>query len=251
MALPYTLETNRPTQIGLIALQSDETIERDFRMLLPPDIECLLSRVPSGTTVSVDTLQAMETGLTGAAELLPRGAMCSVVGYGCTSASATIGPDRVATLIKQGVPTDHVTDPLTALLAACKEAGITRIGLLSPYVASVSDRLIQALDRAGVTVTSFGSFDEPSEDRVVRISRASVRDAAIHVGRNGTCDAVFMSCTNLRSLEIIDEVERELGIPVLSSNQVLAWHMGRLAGFSTGFHSIGRLFDVAGDAEPA
>jgi maleate isomerase len=118
MALPYTLETQRPTQIGLIALQSDETIERDFRMLLPADVEWLLSWVPSRTHVSVDTLQAMESGLTYAAALLPHGADCSVVGYGCTSASATIGPERVATLIKQGVQTEHVTGPLTALLAA-------------------------------------------------------------------------------------------------------------------------------------
>jgi maleate isomerase len=99
-------------------------------------------------------------------------------------------------------------------------------------------------------VTSFASFDEPSEERVVRISRGSVRDAVIHVGRNGSCDAVFMSCTNLRSLDVVEDAERELGVPVLSSNQVLAWHMGQLAGFSTGFHTIGRLFDVAGDAEP-
>lgn len=244
MALPYTTDDHRPTQIGLITLQADETIERDFRLLLPQDVECLVSRVPSGTTLSLDTLQAMENNLTASASLLPRGAAFSVVGYGCTSASAIIGPERIAGMIKRGVATAHVTDPLSALVAACRDAGITRIGLLSPYVAKVSNRLIQALDQAGVLVTSFGSFDEPSEARVVRISRGSVRDAAIHVGRSGGCDAVFLSCTNLRSLDVIDEVETELGIPVWSSNQLLAWHMGRLAGFSTLFHAVQPLCDA-------
>ncbi|MGJ8602705.1 MAG: maleate cis-trans isomerase family protein [Marivita sp.] len=242
MALPYTFETDRPTQIGLITLQSDETIERDFRTLLPVDVECLVSRVPSGTTVSLDSLRAMENSLTDAAKLLPRGAQIAAVGYGCTSASAAIGAARVAELIRAGVSTPHVSDPLTALIAACKAGGITRIGLVSPYVASVSDRLIQGLEVSDVSVVSFGSFDEPQEDRVVRISRQSVRDAAIHVGQGGPCDAVFLSCTNLRALEIVSEVEVVLNIPVLTSNQVLAWHLGRLAGFSGTSTPSGRLF---------
>ena len=243
MALPYTIDTHRPAQIGLVTLQSDETIERDFRMLLPPDVELLVSRVPSGATVSLDSLRAMEDSLTASARLLPEGAELSAVGYGCTSASAAIGAARVAELIKAGVPTPHVSDPLTALIAACRAGGITRIGLVSPYVASVSNRLIQGLEASGITVMSFGSFDEPLEERVVRISRQSVRDAAIHVGRGGVCDAVFLSCTNLRALEVIDEIEAALGRPVLSSNQVLAWHLGVLAGFSDQCSRFGRLFD--------
>ena len=251
MALPYSIDTQRPIQIGLVTLQSDETIERDFRALLPLDVEFLVSRLPSGATVSLDSLRAMEDSLTAAAGLMPVGAQLSAVGYGCTSASAAIGADRVAELIKAGVTVPHVSDPLTSLIAACKSAGITRIGLVSPYVASVSERLIQGLDTAGITVASFGSFDEPSEERVVRIDKASVRDAAIHVGRNAACDAVFMSCTNLRALEVIEDIEAELGIPALSSNQVLAWHLGQLGGFADRLNRIGCLFDVSPSTDPA
>lgn len=243
MALPYTIDTDRPTQIGLITLQSDETIERDFRILLPADVELLVSRVPSGATVSLDSLCAMEDSLTASAQLLPEGAKLAAVGYGCTSASAAIGAKRVAELIKAGVATPHVSDPLTSLIAACRAGGIAKIGLVSPYVASVSNRLIAGLEASGIAVTSFGSFDEPLEERVVRISRASVRDAAVHVGQGGACDAVFLSCTNLRALEVIDEIEAALGRPALSSNQVLAWHLGRLAGFADRCARIGRVFE--------
>lgn len=247
MPLPYTIDTHRPTQIGLVALQSDETIERDFRMLLPPDGELLVSRVPSGATVSLDSLCAMEESLTASAGLLPVGARLAAVGYGCTSASAAIGAARVAELIKGGADTPHVSDPLTALIAACRAGGLRRIGLVSPYVESVSHRLIERLEAAGISVIAFGSFDEPLEERVVRISRQSVRDAAVHVGRSAACEAVFLSCTNLRALEVIDEIEAELGFPVLSSNQVLAWHLGCLSGFADRCARIGRLFDF-GDA---
>ena len=236
MALPYSIDTQRPIQIGLVTLQSDETIERDFRALLPLDVEFLVSRLPSGATVSLDSLRAMEDSLTAAAGLMPVGAQLSAVGYGCTSASAAIGADRVAELIKAGVTVPHVADPLTSLIAACKSAGITRV---------------QGLDTAGITVASFGSFDEPSEERVVRIDKASVRDAAIHVGRNAACDAVFMSCTNLRALEVIEDIEAELGIPALSSNQVLAWHLGQLGGFADRLNRIGCLFDVSPPTDPA
>lgn len=243
MALSYSLETERPIQVGLVALQSDETIERDFRWLLPSDVELLVSRVPSAETVSLDSLQAMETSLTRAAGLLPLGAELSAVGYGCTSASAAIGADRVAKMITAGIATPHVTDPLTALISACRAGGIRQIGMVSPYVASVSERLIAGLNAAGISVVSFGSFDEPLEERVVRISRGSVRDAAVHVGRGGDCEAVFMSCTNLRALEIIEDIERQLGIPALSSNQVLGWHLGVLSGYADRCNKIGRLFE--------
>lgn len=245
MALPYTLDPHRPTQIGLIALQSDETIERDFRRLLPPEVELLVSRVPSGATVSLDTLCAMEDNLTAAARLLPLGANLAAVGYGCTSASAAIGTKCVADLVKSGAATPHVSDPLTSLVAACRLGRLTRIGLVSPYVASVSARLIEALAAEGIAVTAFGSFDEPLEERVVRISGASILDAAIEVGRSADCDAVFLSCTNLRALDVIDEIEDALGRPALSSNQVLAWHLGRLAGFSAQGARVGRVFDYA------
>jgi maleate isomerase len=53
-------------------------------------------------------------------------------------------------------------------------------------------------------------------------------DAAINLGRDDSVQGIFMSCTNLRTLGVIDEVSQMLGKPVLSSNQALAWHMAQL-----------------------
>jgi maleate isomerase len=91
-----------------------------------------------------------------------------------------------------------------------------------------------------VQVASSASFDEVEEARVARIDPASIRDAALHVGR-GDVDAVFLSCTNLRTLDILDAVEAEIGKPVISSNQALAWHMAHLAGAGQCGGRFGRL----------
>ena len=54
--------------------------------------------------------------------------------------------------------------------------------------------------------------------------------AAIEMGQRTDCDAVFLSCTNLRTLRVLHSVEAQIKKPVLSSNQVLAWQMAGQAG---------------------
>lgn len=241
MRLPYEISPDRPPQVGLIVLQADETLENDMRRLLPPDLEYLVSRVPSGTEVSTDTLRAMEGALTTAASLFPAAVNWSAVGYGCTSAAAEIGADLVAEHIRAGVQTPAVTEPVSALISACNRLKLNRIALISPYVASVSDRLRDVLEQAGISVTDFASFEEPVEANVVRISPGSILQAAVEMGRKSDCDAVFLSCTNLRTLDVIDSIEQQIGKPVLSSNQVLAWDLCRLAGINLQLGGFGRL----------
>ena len=67
--------------------------------------------------------------------------------------------------------------------------------------------------------------------------------AATSIGGE-TCDAVFLSCTNLRTLDIIDAVEQAIDKPVLSSNQVLAWHLLTLTQCAFGPQTPGRLFSA-------
>lgn len=225
MAHPYELiEDDRP-KMGLVVLQSDETIEADMRRMLPPSVDLLVSRVPSATDVSSDSLQQMARVLTAAAGLFPAGFAFDVVGYGCTSGTAQIGAGTIASLIQKGTQARSVTEPVSALVAACRALGVTRIGLVSPYVAEVSDRLCAVLAENGITVVSVVSFDEPNEANVVRIAPASILSASRSLCQSHSCEAVFLSCTNLRTLDVIDDLETQTGLPVLSSNQVLAWHM--------------------------
>jgi maleate isomerase len=233
MQFTYDLATQLGTRatIGLIALQSDETIEHDMRRIFPLDgVACFVSRVPSGQEVTQGTLAEMEGKLTGAAGLFPLPARFDVVGYGCTSGTSVIGADVVAGMVKKGCKTNAVTDPLTGLIAACRQLDIKRLVVLSPYVAPVNASLITALARAEIEVALLGTFNEEREEFAARIAPDSIADAAETLSKQGKFDGIFLSCTNLRTLDVIDRIEAATGLPVLSSNQVMGWHMMQLAG---------------------
>ncbi|WP_227268725.1 maleate cis-trans isomerase family protein [Roseobacter weihaiensis] len=239
---PYRLAEITAPRLGLIALQSDETVEGDLRRLLPPDCELMVSRVPSAREVTSGSLAAMEDHLTASAKLFPAGLTFDVIGYGCTSASAQIGPGAVADKIRTGAPAHHITEPLSSLIAACRYLGLSRVALLSPYIAQVSERLSIALAKADISTPVFGSFNVAEEASVVRIEAASIMSAAKYLMADAEVDALFLSCTNLRTLESIAPLEALLGKPVLASNQVLAWHMMRLAGLAPPAAAPGQLF---------
>lgn len=221
--------------IGLIVLRTDETIEHDFRRIFPDrDIALYVTRVPSGADVTTETLASMSDNLPTASGLLPDTLQFDIVGYGCTSGSAVIGTDKIQQLVKSTCNTKFVTDPLSSLVDICRAHNVKNLGLLSPYVQSVSQTLRDALQSRGISTPVFGSFDEVEEAKVAKIAPASIRDAAIEIGRSPLIDGVFLSCTNLRTLDVIPEIESKIGKPVFSSNQALAWNMARLAGIKTG-----------------
>lgn len=221
----YTRAKDTRRKLGLIALQADETIEDDMSRLLPTDVSFLVSRVPSGEEVTPETLKAMASHLTAAATLFPRGLKFDTVGYGCTSGASQIGSARIAELVRSGTQADQVTEPVSALVAACRALDLKRLAVLSPYVASVSDHLRTVLAKEGIETPVFGSFAEPNEALVVSIDRTSIISAATALVQERAVDGLFLSCTNLRTLDVIAPLEQSLGLPVFSSNLVLAWHM--------------------------
>jgi maleate isomerase len=212
----YTLAPEDAPPLGLIVLQTDETIERDMRRLLG-DAPLYVTRVPSAPEVTSETLQQMANEISGAAALLPQAAEFSAIGYGCTSGTAQIGPDQIDALVKAGAPTAAVTEPVSALIAACKHLGIKRLAFLSPYIAEVSGRLREVLDGEGL----------------------SIINAALDLCKDVDVDGLFLSCTNLRTLDVIAPLEAALNIPVLSSNLVLGWHLCQRG--NVPFNGLGKL----------
>ena len=214
-----------PPPIGLIVLRADETLEPEFRRLLSGLANPVyVSRVPSMPVVTPAALATMRPELAGAAALLPD-LDYAAVGYGCTSASAIIGIEAVGALIREGCRTAVVTDPISATAARAASLGVSRFALVSPYVEDVNAPLRAAFAAAGLEMEVFGSFDVAEEREVVRITRRSVVEAAVALGGSDEVDAVFLSCTNLRTLDAIPEIESRLGKPAISSNSALAWHL--------------------------
>jgi len=227
---------------GLIVLQTDLTLEPELASVFGA-FGLYHTRIPNAPEVTPETLAAMAREMPHVAGLLPP--EVGVIGYGCTSGATIIGPDRVAALIRQAHPDAQVTNPLSALFAACAHLGVRRLGFVTPYVADVSAAMRGRLEDAGLEIAGFGSFEQ-IEDRVVAsISEASTLAAITRVAAMAPCDAVFASCTNLRGFGIIEQAEAATGVPVMTSNLALAWHMLRLANVETTGRGPGRLFATA------
>lgn len=226
--LPYDLMEERPEHapMGLIVLSTDETLELEFRGVLSDSaVPLYVSRIASAAEVSTDALAGMETRLAAAAALLPNTQTYPVIGYGCTSASAVIGSNRVEEIVSSVCDVGIVTNPLRAAIAQAEAADVSKFALLSPYVEEVNVPLREAFTKAGLSTDVFGTFAEPSEAKVARISEQSIYDAATRLGADKSVDAIFISCTNLRTFGVLKEIREALGKPVFSSNQSLCWHM--------------------------
>ncbi|MBB5516186.1 maleate isomerase [Rubricella aquisinus] len=227
---PYKLTERHSATLGLIVLQVDETIEQDFRRMVPDEVALYVTRIPSGAELTPDTIAQMAVDLPAAARLLPPAVRFDAIGYACTSGTTLIGVERVASLVTATAQTRHVANPLTASINALRAVTARRIAIVSPYIASVAEPIRDAFTSAGFEVRHTVSFGEEVEAHVARIDPASIMEAAHAACAGGEVDAVFLSCTNLRTLDIIAPLEAALGIPVISSNLALAWDMARLAG---------------------
>ncbi len=227
---PYHCQRDQPQPpTGLIVLQTDETLEIDLHRTWPhQEAPVYLSRIPSAPEVTFATLSAMSKDITRAASLLPP-LTYGVVAYGCTSASAVIGSDAVANQVRAGCKTQAVTDPFSAAIARLQALGIARLAMLSPYIEEACLPLVEAFRKRGVIVEEVGSFHEPDEQRVARIAAPSLVEAACDLGASEAVEGLFLSCTNLRTMDVIPLIESRLGKPVLSSNSALIWHMRQLA----------------------
>lgn len=230
---------------GTIVLETDETIEPEFaQMMALSGVGLYHSRIPMAHNVTKETLAQMEADLPASVRLLPQSLKFDVIGYGCTSASSVIGSDRVAESIQSVHPEAKVTNPLAGLIAAGRSLDLRKLGFVSPYVAEVSQRMRERLEDAGFEISGFASFEEGDDRVVARITPSSIADAVHRVAQASDCDAVIVSCTNMRCLQVIPQIEAELGIPVLSSNQAMGWHMLRLARINDPLPQFGKLFEV-------
>ena len=229
-------------RIGLIVLESDQTIEAEARLLDLDGVDIYHSRIPNAMEVSAETLTAMEQHLPAAAALLPHQLEFDAIGYGCTSAATLIGPDGVTAAIQSAHPGVACTNPISAAVAALRALGARRVAIVTPYTAEVTAPIARHFADSGLQISALGSFLEPSDLVVGRIAPNSVAEAARTIADRADCDAVFVSCTSLRLLASAAQIETEVGVPVLSSNMALFWHLLRLAGVSDELPQLGRIF---------
>ncbi|MGB1252572.1 MAG: maleate cis-trans isomerase family protein [Candidatus Promineifilaceae bacterium] len=232
-------------KIGLVVLQTDQTIEHEFSKVFRGEGVALYhARIPNAMEVTPDTLRQMAQDLPRAAALLPSSFNFDAIGYACTSGATMIGEQRIEQIIRPIHPSAKTSNPITACKAALTALGLKRIALLTPYAPEVTLEMQANLKTAGFEINAVASFNQSDDFTVARITSNSILDAVLRVGKREDCDCVFVSCTSLRALDIISTAEAQLNKPVLSSNQALAWHLMRLAGLADTPTGLGRIFSM-------
>lgn len=243
--LPHELDTGlgRRLRIGLIELATDQTSEHELRRLLAvPGVDFYTSRIWNDPTINEQTLLRMEGDIEAGMRVILPDLRLDVAGFTCTSGAMVIGEEKVFALMRRSRPGLPCTSPITGAIAGMKALGLERIALLTPYVQSINDMMRAYIEARGVAVPVMGSFNNANDDQVARITLASTRAAAIDLARSPHVDAIFVSCTSLRTIDIVREVEAETGKPFLASNPAQAWHMLRLGGIEDRLPQWGRLF---------
>lgn len=225
MVLAYNSDLGYAGQgsVGLIVLSTDQTLEMELGPYLrKAGLAHYISRIKVADDITPQTLKAMGDLIPSSAELLDPEAQIKAIGYGCTSASCFLGSDYVAARVHEAHPDIAVCDPISSVMAACEHLGVKRIAMLTPYRLDVTTQMRKVLENNDFSVSYVETFDQMKDAKVARISESSVLNAVCDIGA-GDCDAVFISCTNLRSFSIIEEAEKRLGKPVLSSNSAFLW----------------------------
>ena len=232
-------------RIGIIALPDDQTIEYELRMIFDlPGVACFVNRLPCDATITPETLQAMAGEISRAAGLILPELSVDVMAYGCTSGSLFIGAEAIHELIHTPHPQTICTTPIEAAMAALEALKARSVALITPYADEINQRLRDHLRQNRFEVPVMGSWNEPVDAKVGRISPESIRGAVLDLGRSDRVDTVFISCTNLRALSILKALENEFEKPVISSNAALGWHCLRLSGINDLLPHFGRLFTL-------
>lgn len=232
--LTFELQEDNPNEpaVGLVVLQSDETMEHELRLWLPDSVRLFHTRIPNAPEVTAETLHQMKQELPKVTALLPHTTDFKVIVYGCTSGTTVIGEREVEAAVKSIFPNTAVTNPLSAVKANLAALNVKRLAVLTPYIPDVSKAVMAEIESAGIEIVRAASYHEIMDNRVARISGDSINSAIDELGTPKDIDAIFASCTNLKMHSLIDQASARVGVPVISSNSALAWHIQHLLSIS-------------------
>ena len=227
-------------RIGLVSLATDFNIETDLTRMYPDDVEFFTSRVRNYNPLTIENLRRMTPGISSAVDNILPGTDLDAVIYACTSGTVAIGIDKITELIHEMRPGVKVTNPVTAALSAFETFKAKKISILTPYTEAVNQDVADLFSSYGYEVLSIAGFGFEDDTAMTYITPKDIADAAVQTCASDA-DLMFISCTALRASLVLDDIERQLDIPVVSSNQVLAWHSLQLVNYTKSVSGYGSL----------
>ena len=232
---------NSPTSIGLIIPSSNRLTEPQFNTHMPPNVGVHVTRLRM-TGKFRKPLSELKKSLTEAAEALSD-VKPAVIVFHCTANSMENGLAHEAAIVEtiekaSGCPTITTAQALTQ---AFDQVGIKKLVLISPYVKETNEHEVKYLGEAGYTVLhelglalETHAYSSVTPEEWKKVVKENTRAEA---------DGYFLSCTNTRMIEAIDDLERDLDKPVINSNQATIWACLKKLAIRHSDKKLGRLFN--------
>ena len=228
-------------RIGVVTLSTDFTIEQDFRRIchnIPVDI--FVNRIPFENPLTHENYLKMADHLPKIVEnILPDQKLDTVV-YGCTSGTVAIGEERITSQVHKSKPGVYVTTPITAALRAFKKLDINKIAILTPYPKLVNEIVYDYLQKRRIEVDSFSGFNLEYDSDIAKVDPQHLIKIIKDIDYSNV-DAIFVSCTALRIVEVLQEIEHLIKKPIVSSNQAIIWDSIRSTKIKSSIEGYGKL----------
>ena len=231
-------------KIGLLVPSVNTVVEPEFNAFMPEGYVVLSSRMRNSESTAEDSRAMLAHAERAADEL--GSARVDVVVLACTAASFVDGPDgecELRRLIGEAANATPVTTS-AAVLGALNQLGAERITMVTPYPRELNELEVGFLGASGVTVVSEVGLGVEDPYEIALVEPDEVVDLALKT-LSPEADALFLSCTNLRTFEIIEELEDRTGLPVISSNSATLCAALRVAGYEAAVSGLGRLLRTA------
>ena len=232
-------------KIGLIALASDYMIEKDFiKIIKDKKIDFFVNRIECFNPLTKENLIKMSEKVTEVTKDILPNEKIDCVAYGCTSGTIAAGYEAIQKKIKDAKSESIVTTPSTASIKALKKLDIKKIAIFTPYSKKLNDDVLDFFKNENFEVKANSYFNIESDTDIGKVDPKYLYEVLSKMDLN-EAEALFVSCTALPALSLIDKLEKKLNITVLSSNQTLIWDTLNLIKNKETTKGFGKIFDVS------
>jgi arylmalonate decarboxylase len=227
-------------RVGLLLPSLNVVTEPEMSRLAPEGVSTHTTRLLLSGTMTPESYARMAEDAAAGAALL-RTARVDVIAYACTSGSIVEDDAAITQTLERegGVPAFTTAQ---AFIEALRALGLRRIAVGTPYVSFVNEAERKFLQNAGFEVTDIHGLEmgKTPESRIAigRLKYDAVCDLARRVD-SPEAEGVFLSCLNLATVGVLDQLEEELGKPVLSSTVATFWAALRRGGVETSIPGYG------------
>ena len=230
-------------KVGLIALSTDQTIEKDFKNIcsnLPLDI--FINRIHNQNPLTKENLLKMREELASVTKKILPNEKLNTIAYGCTSGTIAIGENNIKDKILSVKPGSYVTTPVTSAIKAFNQLNVNKIALFTPYPEAVNKTILDYFNKKNIEVSSFASLNLNLDSEFANVDPNYILEISSKLEMKNA-DALFISCTALPVLGILSKLENKILKPVLSSNQTLIWDTLRSIGYKSPIKGYGKLLE--------